>query len=74
MGFWAAITIETSDVILDLNDHTIAMDKIFYYQQRWFTIISLTSQYYLPGQVYIHYIHFHWLFVDCKQLQITHRV
>ena len=51
MGFWAAITIETDDVILDLNDHTIAMDEIFYHQQRWFTIISLTSQYFLPGQV-----------------------
>ena len=50
MGFFAAITVETSDVIIDLNDHTLAMDEIFYYQQRWFTLISLTSQYYLPGQ------------------------
>eukprot|EP01084_Bolivina_argentea_P090521 163099_1 len=50
MGFWAAITVETDDVILDLNDHSIAMDEAFYYQQRWFSIISLTSQYYLPGQ------------------------
>lgn len=52
MGFFAAITIETDDVILDLNDHSIAMDEAFYYQQRWFTIISLTSQYFLPGQVH----------------------
>ena len=51
MGFWAAITIETHDVLLDLNDHEIAMDPIFYYQQRWFTIIGLSTQYFLPGQV-----------------------
>ena len=51
MGFWAAITIEADDVILDLNDHSIAMDEAFYHQKRWFTIVSLTSQYFLPGQV-----------------------
>merc|ERR1712129_555811 len=50
LGFWAGITIETSDVILDLNDHTLAMSDAFYYQQRWFTTIALESQYFLPGQ------------------------
>ena len=54
MGFWAAITVEASDVILDLNDHSIAMAEEFYYQQRWFTVIALSSQYFLPGQVLVH--------------------
>ena len=34
LGFWAAIAIEASDVTLDLNDHTLAMDEAFYNQQR----------------------------------------
>jgi len=50
LGFWAAIAIEASDVTLDLNDHTLAMHETFYLQQRWFTLISLNSQYFLPGQ------------------------
>ena len=51
LGFWAAIAIEASDVTLDLNDHELAMHEAFYLQQRWFTLISLNSQYFLPGQV-----------------------
>ena len=50
LGFFAGITIETNDVVLDLNGHTLKMSDYFYYQQRWFTTIELTTQYFLPGQ------------------------
>jgi len=50
LGFWAGITIETDNVILDLGGHSLAMSDAFYYQQRWFTTIALQSQYFLPGQ------------------------
>ena len=43
MGFFAGITIEADDVILDLNGFEIAMSKPFYYQQRFFAIIALKS-------------------------------
>ena len=50
LGFFAGITVECDDVIIDLNSHTIEMSDEFYYQQRWFTIIELASQQFLPGQ------------------------
>ena len=50
LGFWAGITIECNDVILELNHHTLAMSEAFYYQQSFFAIISLTSQVFLPSQ------------------------
>eukprot|EP01084_Bolivina_argentea_P113698 202607_1 len=50
LGFWAGITIESSDVILELNHHTLEMSEAFYYQQSFFALISLTSQVFLPGQ------------------------
>ena len=50
LGFWAGITIECSDVILELNHHKLQMSEAFYYQQSFFAIISLTSQVFLPGQ------------------------
>ena len=50
LGFFAGITIESDDVILDLNGYELRMSDTFYHQQRWFTIISLQSQYFLPGQ------------------------
>ena len=50
MGFFAGITVEAEDVVLDLNGHRLEMSEYFYYQQRWFTIIELSTQYFLPGQ------------------------
>ena len=50
LGFFAGITIECNDVIIDLNGYELKMSDHFYWQQRWFTIISLQSQYFLPGQ------------------------
>eukprot|EP01084_Bolivina_argentea_P021273 39520_1 len=50
LGFWAGITIETNNVVLDLKGHSLSMSDAFYYKQRWFTTIALESQYFLPGQ------------------------
>jgi hypothetical protein len=43
MGFFAGITIETNDVVLDLQGYTLAQSLAFYYQQRYFFVISLKS-------------------------------
>jgi len=50
LGFFAGITVETDDVVIDLNEHEIAMDMSFYYQQPYFSIIELESQPFLPQQ------------------------
>eukprot|EP01084_Bolivina_argentea_P227474 384165_1 len=50
LGFFAGITIECDDVTLDLNGYTLAQSLEFYYQQSFFIIISLASQYFLPTQ------------------------
>jgi len=50
MGFFAGISIECNDVTLNLNGYTIQMSEHFYYQQRWFTAIELSTQYFFPGQ------------------------
>eukprot|EP01083_Nonionella_stella_P119532 357383_1 len=50
LGFWAGITIECPDVILELDHHKLAMSEAFFYQQSFFALISLTSQVFLPGQ------------------------
>jgi len=50
LGFWAGITIEADNVILELNHHTLEMSEALYYQQSFFALISLTSQVFLPGQ------------------------
>ena len=49
-GFFAGITIEVDNVVLNLNGKTLKMSEYFYYQQRWFTTIQLTTQYFLPEQ------------------------
>jgi len=50
LGFFAGISVETNDVIIDLNQHELKQSEIFYYQQRWFALIELASQQFLPGQ------------------------
>ncbi len=49
MGFFAGITIEVDDVVLDLSGHEIAMAPAFYYPQRFF-FIALKSVVYALGQ------------------------
>ena len=43
LGFIAGITVETDDVVIDLNGHSIAMSLALYYQQRFFSCIALKS-------------------------------
>merc|ERR1719283_761063 len=43
MGFFAGITVEVDDVVIDLNGHEIRMSLPFYHQQRFFSCISLKS-------------------------------
>eukprot|EP01084_Bolivina_argentea_P301903 520992_1 len=50
LGFFAGITIECSDVILDLNGYELKMSNKFYYIQPFFSIIELASQSFLPQQ------------------------
>jgi len=50
LGFFAGITVEADDVVLDLQGHEIRMARSFYYQQPYFSIIELESQPFLPQQ------------------------
>eukprot|EP01084_Bolivina_argentea_P008603 16099_1 len=50
LGFFAGITIETEDVILDLNGHVLKMSEKFYFSQPFFSIIELASQPFLPQE------------------------
>jgi len=43
LGFIAGITVEVDDVVIDLNNHGISMSRALYYQQRFFSCISLKS-------------------------------
>ena len=43
MGFFAGITVEADDVVIDLGGHRLAMSTPFYYQQRFFSVIALKS-------------------------------
>eukprot|EP01084_Bolivina_argentea_P063750 116331_1 len=43
MGFFAGITVEADDVIIDLNGFEIRQSLPFYYQQRFFSCIALKS-------------------------------
>ena len=51
LGFFAGVTIESDDVVLDLNGFELRQSKAFYYAQRWFSVIELASSMFLPGQV-----------------------
>ncbi len=50
LGFFAAITIEVSDVLLDLNGKTIRQSAAHYLQQRFFSVIELADQPFIVGQ------------------------
>ena len=41
LGFFAAITIESNHVVVDLNGHTLQMSKKFYLLQRFFNVIEV---------------------------------
>lgn len=50
LGFFAAITIETSNVMLDLNGFTLSQSRLHNLQQRFFALIELADQPFLPSQ------------------------
>lgn len=50
LGFFAAITIAAEDVVLDLNGHTIEQSKEHALLQRFFSVIELCEQPFIPGQ------------------------
>ena len=50
LDFFAAITIETKDVILDLNGKSIRQSDAHALQQRFFAVIELSSAPFIPGQ------------------------
>eukprot|EP01083_Nonionella_stella_P170654 581272_1 len=49
LGFFAVLSIETSNITLDLNGHKIEYHKYFYLQQRFGSIIEISNQPFLPN-------------------------
>eukprot|EP01083_Nonionella_stella_P034077 93279_1 len=54
-GFFAGITVETDDVIIDLNGKKLSQSYEFYIQQRVFSLIELGSKPFLAGQGPVNY-------------------
>ena len=50
LGFFAGITIESDDVTIDLDGHSIEMNYAFYLQQRFFSLIELGNRQFIAGQ------------------------
>ena len=50
LGFFAAITVEGDNIVLDLNGKSIRQSEIFNLQQRFYAHIELASTPFIPGQ------------------------
>ena len=50
LGFFAAITVEADDVIIDLRGHTIEQSKNHNFQQRFYANIELANMPFVPTQ------------------------
>lgn len=50
LGFFAAITIESDNILLDLNKKTIKQSKLHNVQQRFYANIELASSPFIPNQ------------------------
>eukprot|EP00961_Rhodomonas_salina_P230463 3114584-Rhodomonas_salina.1 len=50
LGFFAGITIESEDIHVDLNGHTFSQHPEHALQQRFFALIELASQPFIPNQ------------------------
>eukprot|EP01084_Bolivina_argentea_P255176 429114_1 len=50
LGFFAGISVEVSDVTIDLQGYKFEMSKSFYLQQRWFNIIQIQNAAFNFGQ------------------------
>ena len=49
LGFFAAITIECADVILDLNGYTLSQSTIHNSKQRFFALIEIANSPFIPN-------------------------
>ena len=50
LGFFAAVTVEAPNVVLDLGGHTLRQSKRHALRQRFFSVIELSDQPFLQGQ------------------------
>jgi hypothetical protein len=50
LGFFTAITVESHNVVIDLNSFTISQSPEHYLQQRFFSVIELASSPFIPTQ------------------------
>lgn len=50
LGFFAAITVEANDVVIDLNSKSLEQRRDHYVQQRFLALIELNEQPFLPAQ------------------------
>ena len=50
LGFYAGVSIEADNVILDLNGNTSGMRYAFYLQQRWFSTILVGNKPFIDGE------------------------
>lgn len=50
LGFFAAITVEAPNVVLDLGGHTLRQSKRHALRQRFFSVVELSDQPFLQGQ------------------------
>lgn len=50
LGFFAAITVEANNVIIDLNGFSLSQSVEHYLQQRFFSLIELASSPFIPTQ------------------------
>lgn len=50
MGYFAALTIECDDVVVDLQEHTIRQSYEHYAKQRFFNIVELANMPFIKGQ------------------------
>ena len=49
LGFFTALSVECDDVCVDLNQHTLEYSKVFALQQRYGSLIELSSSPFPPG-------------------------
>ena len=50
LGFFAAITVEARDVVIDLDGHTLAQTPLYAQEQRFFALIELDDKPFISGQ------------------------
>ena len=50
MGFFAGISVECKDVVIDLNGHSFSQSEYFYIQQRFCSLIELASTVFVSDQ------------------------